>query len=64
MTPKENLHVVAPDDDLTQALEVMASHDIHQLPVIDSRSFLGFVTRADVLRLIQIRSQLSATPGT
>lgn len=64
MTPKEQLHIVAPEDDLTRALEIMASHDIHQLPVIDSRSFLGFVTRADVLRLIQIRSQLSAAPST
>ena len=64
MTPKENLHVVAPDDDLTRALEVMASNDIHQLPVIDSHAFLGFVTRADVLRLIQIRSQLGATTST
>ncbi len=64
MTPKEQLHIVAPDDDLTRALEIMASHDIHQLPVIDSRSVLGFVTRADVLRLIQIRSQLSVAPST
>jgi len=64
MTPMEQLHTVAPDDDLTRALEIMASHDIHQLPVIDARSFLGFVTRADVLRLIQIRSQLTAAPST
>jgi Zn-dependent protease/CBS domain-containing protein len=59
MTPREKLHVVAPEDDLTQALEVMASQDVHQLPVIDGRDFLGFVTRADVLRLIQIRSEFS-----
>lgn len=64
MTSKENLYVVSPDDDLTKALEVMASHDIHQLPVIDSGSFLGFVTRADVLRLIQIRTQLGAAQST
>ncbi|MFQ5472012.1 MAG: site-2 protease family protein [Dehalococcoidia bacterium] len=63
MTPREQLHTVAPDDDLTHALEIMVSKDIHQLPVIDARSFVGFVTRADVLRLIQIRSQLSADPG-
>jgi Zn-dependent protease len=61
MTPKEQLHVVTPEDDLTQALEIMASNDIHQLPVIESHSFIGFVTRADVLRLIQIRSQLGTS---
>lgn len=63
MTPKERLYGVAPDDDVMQALEIMASQDVHQLPVIESRSFLGFITRADVLRLIQIRSQLSASPA-
>jgi CBS domain-containing protein len=58
MTPRERLFTVAPDDDLTAALEMMAAHDVHQLPVIDARAFLGFVTRADVLRLIRIRSEL------
>jgi len=63
MTPKEQLQTVALDDDLTRALEIMASKDIHQLPVIDARAFVGFVTRADVLRLIQIRSKLDADPN-
>ena len=59
MTPAAKLHVVGPEDDLTHALEVMAVNDVHQLPVLERRSFLGFVTRADVLRLIQIRSELA-----
>jgi len=59
MTPREKLYTVAPQDDLTTALEMMATHDVHQLPVIYGRTFLGFVTRADVLRLIQIRTELS-----
>ena len=63
MTPREQLQMVGLDDDLTHALEIMVSKDIHQLPVIDARSFVGFVTRADVLRLIQIRSQLGADPN-
>ena len=63
MTPKERLHIVAPADDLARALELMAAHDVHQLPVIDNREFLGLVTRADVLRLIQIRSELGGGSG-
>jgi Zn-dependent protease/CBS domain-containing protein len=63
MTPKERLHIVGPADDLARALELMASHDVHQLPVIDNREFLGLVTRADVLRLIQIRSELGGGSG-
>jgi len=61
MTPLDKLHSVAPQDDLTTALELMAAHDVHQLPVLDGRTFLGFVTRADVLRLIQIRTELSGS---
>ena len=58
MTPRERLHVLSPEDDLAQALAVMAAHDVHQLPVIEGRDFIGFVTRADVLRLIEIRTEL------
>ena len=62
MTPREKLYTVSPQDDLTTALQMMAAHDVHQLPVIDTaRSFLGFVTRADVLRLMQVRTELSGT---
>lgn len=64
MTPREQLLVVSPDDDITTALEMMASHNIHQLPVIDStRSFIGFITRADVLRLIHVRTELAGARG-
>jgi Zn-dependent protease/CBS domain-containing protein len=63
MTPREKVHEVSPTDDLTRALEIMATHDVHQLPVVESREFLGFVTRADVLRLIQIRSELGDRGG-
>jgi Zn-dependent protease len=58
MTPRERLHVLNPEDDLGQALAVMATHDVHQLPVIDEYEFIGFVTRADVLGLIEIRTEL------
>lgn len=60
MTPREKLFTVSPDDDVTKALDIMAAHDIHQVPVLEGRTFLGFVTRSDVLRLIQIRAELSA----
>ena len=58
MTPREKLHVTSPDEDLGRVLEVMAANDVHQLPVLDGKSFVGFVTRADVLRLLQVRSEL------
>jgi Zn-dependent protease/CBS domain-containing protein len=63
MTAKEKLHVVGPEADLTRALEIMATQDVHQLPVVEGREFRGFVTRADVLRLIEIRTELGRRDG-
>jgi Zn-dependent protease len=60
MTPRERLHVVSPEDDITKAMEIMATYNVHQLPVIDSsRTFIGFITRADILRLIHVRTELA-----
>ena len=62
MTPRERLLVVSPDDDIAKALEMMAAHNIHQLPVIDNtRTFIGFITRGDVLRLIHVRTELAGS---
>jgi CBS domain-containing protein len=58
MTPREKLHQVDVQDDISQALETMAKENINQLPVIELGRFVGFVTRADVLRLMQVRSEL------
>lgn len=59
MTPREKLREISPREDITAAMEAMAELDVHQLPVIDGNRFLGFVTRADIIRLIQIRSELA-----
>jgi len=59
MTPREQLHTVASDDELVSALELMAANDVHQLPVIDGFDFSGFVTRADVIRRIQVKAELA-----
>jgi Zn-dependent protease/CBS domain-containing protein len=65
MTPRERLLIVSPDDDVAAALQLMASRSIHQLPVIDStRTFLGFITRGDVLSLINIRSEFASARPT
>jgi Zn-dependent protease len=62
MTPRERLLTVAPEDEITTALQMMASHNVHQLPVIDrARTFIGFITRADVLQLINVRTELGGT---
>ncbi len=64
MTPSEKLHVVSLRDDLVKALEIMAANDVHQIPVLEGRSFVGFVTRSDVLRLISVRTEVAESTGT
>jgi Zn-dependent protease/CBS domain-containing protein len=64
MTPRERLYAVRPEDELILAMELMAQHDVHQLPVIGAQnSFEGFVTRADVIRLVQVRTEIASAPS-
>jgi CBS domain-containing protein len=42
----------------------MARENVNQLPVIEFGHFVGFVTRADVLRLMQVRTELGGGRDT
>jgi CBS domain-containing protein len=61
MTPSERLQVAQASDDLAQAVEIMASADVQQLPVMDNGRFVGFLARSDVMRLVQIRREVGRT---
>jgi Zn-dependent protease len=65
MTPSGRLQVAQVSDDLTNAVELMASADVQQLPVMEDGRFVGIVTRSDVMRLVQIRREMggSLRPG-
>jgi Zn-dependent protease/predicted transcriptional regulator len=52
------LRTVAPESDLATALELMATHSVHQLPVISDGRIVGMINRADILRMLQLRDQL------
>lgn len=58
MTPREKLHQVDAREEIMLALEIMAKKNVNQLPVLEFGRFVGFVTRADVMRLMQVRSEL------
>ena len=64
MTPREKLHGVDAREDIEAALEIMARENVNQLPVMEFGGFVGFVTRADVLRLMQVRSELGGDRDT
>jgi CBS domain-containing protein len=57
MTPTARLHTLAPDDSLSRASELIAANDVNQLPVIDEGHVLGFVTRAGIMRMVQLRGE-------
>lgn len=58
MTPREKLYQVDAREEIMLALEIMAKKNVNQLPVLEFGRFVGFVTRADVMRLMQVRSEL------
>jgi CBS domain-containing protein len=41
---------VAPDEDLAEALRLMARHQIRRLPVVEGNVLVGILTQADIAR--------------
>ncbi len=58
MTPGERLVTVAPGTTLQAAIAALGSGEYEQVPVVDGGRFVGLLTRADVLRELQIRDAL------
>jgi Zn-dependent protease len=58
MTPATKLHTLAPAESLRKVLQLMAEHDVNQLPVVDHRELVGMLDRADVVRFIQMHRDL------
>ncbi len=55
MTPFEKLQTVPPEESATAVLQLMNEKDVNQVPVVDGRRIVGIISRADILRLIQVR---------
>ena len=58
MRPLDRTHTVGPNTPVTEALEVMASQDLNQLPVISDGALVGLISRSHILQLIQTRAEL------
>ena len=59
MRPLNELYTIGPDTPAGEALTVMARENINHLPVLCEGRLTGIVTRASLLRLMQIRSAVS-----
>ncbi len=58
------LRTVAPDADLREAIRLMAESGLHQLPVVRDGRVAGLLSRADIVRYLQVREELHLRPGT
>lgn len=58
MTPKDKLLSVTLDADGSQVLAGLAARDVHQIPVMEGDRVVGVICRSDVLRVLQLKSDL------
>jgi Zn-dependent protease/CBS domain-containing protein len=58
MRPLDKLHTVSPDTPALTGLELMTREDLNQLPVVSDGHLDGIFSRAQVLRYLQLQSQL------
>ncbi|MEO7118287.1 MAG: site-2 protease family protein [Candidatus Limnocylindrales bacterium] len=49
---------ISPADTVASAIEVLGKHEFEQLPVVQGERLVGILTRADVMRQLQLREAL------
>jgi len=55
---REPLFTVSPEDDLNSAMKLIAQHDINQVLVLKQGQCAGLLSRADIIRHLQLRQEL------
>jgi Zn-dependent protease/CBS domain-containing protein len=58
MRPLKELHVITPDTPVLDALKLVSSKDVNQLPVVANGTLHGVVSRSQLLQLLHVRSEL------
>ena len=51
MRPLEKLHIITPDTQVLEALNLMAASDVNQLPVVANGALQGVVSRSQLMQL-------------
>jgi CBS domain-containing protein len=59
---REPLYSVAPEDDLNSAMKLIAQHDLNQVLVLDQGQCVGILSRADIIRHLQVSQELGVKP--
>ena len=63
MTRREDVKTITPRDDLAAAMRELGDEEIGQLPVVDRGRLVGLLSRANLLRYLQLREQLGTPPA-
>ena len=58
MRPLQELHIITPETPVLDALKLVTSKDVNQLPVVTNGTLQGVVSRSQLLQLLQVRSEL------
>jgi Zn-dependent protease/predicted transcriptional regulator len=58
MTPADQLISLAPEEDAAEALTKLQERDVRQLPVTRNGSLAGLLRRRDIVRWLQLQSEL------
>ena len=58
MVPLERLHVVSPQQTLSDVLPLMAGRDVNQLPVVQNGAPVGIVSRDAIVQYLEVRRGL------
>jgi Zn-dependent protease len=58
MGGRDGMFTVPADARVQDAVELLAEHDLEQVPVMDGLRYVGMLTRADVMRQLQLREAL------
>jgi len=59
MTPVDQLTVVTPDEDAADALNKLTQRDVRQLPVVRDGALAGLLRRRDIIKWLQLESELN-----
>jgi Zn-dependent protease len=60
MTRAEHLTTVEPDEDLSDALRKLTSHNVRQMPVVDHGHLVGLLRQRDIMKWIELQTDLEA----
>jgi Zn-dependent protease/CBS domain-containing protein len=58
MTPLDGMKAVGPNEDLSTVMQLMAQHDINQLPVVYEGKVVGMIGRDNIINFVNIRNEL------